>query len=263
MTELKHRMEIPEGSNLYLELAKWDLITKMGPLLQNKTLNLRHDFKFDYSKAHPDPSTPWLFHRHTDRNCLLYHRVCFPIWGLIHSRCHECWKIVAAPRTVSELFKMRDLQIQLNYPCKCGMEGHRPNSDKLYGAYWYCNSLEEGQHRYKIVREAVSDAISPDVPVILKRACTEFEQKYVDSTKWNINKDQIDLETKLNECFVLDIINHSQTHHQECHIKMSWIHSAFQWGDKTYLEFTGGTPLFAKLETYHDVNADIPAEAAV
>ena len=240
-----------EEENLYLEATKWDVISKCAGLFASGSLHLRSDYKIAHKHETPDKNITWLFNRHSDRNCILYHRVAFKLYNMVHSRCFNCWKIVAAPRTLSELMKIWKLQQKLDFSAKCGIEGHRLNSDKLYAGYWYNNSQEEGQKRYDIIRKAIDEEISPDMPLILKRACTEFEQALGASDEWKMAEGQKDLEYIWEEAFVTDTLAMNQSYHFRMHVFSQWIHHAFEHGDETYLEFTGGNPLFRKLKTYH------------
>jgi hypothetical protein len=164
---------------------------------------------------------------------------------------------------VPALFRLRQIQVVLNEHGKCGIEGIRPNSSKLYGGYWYNDSREEGQKRYNQVRAAVEadEVFNRTYPepwnfdvkkhLILKRACTEFEQTLGDSSKWEITEGQRKLEHRIFEAFELDQNVYPQPRHIRAHVKCRWIHHAFQWGDPTYKELTDGEQLFQSLKTYH------------
>jgi hypothetical protein len=239
--------------NYYLECDKWDLISKMAPLFPRYFC--RDDYKIDYPRK-PGYEGPWCFIRHSDRDCNLFHQMIFPYYGFIHSRCHTCWKIVIQPRTLKELFELYDILRILNFPSKCGIEGNRENSSKLYAGYIYNNSKNEGLERYKIIRTEVNEKISPDVSIILKKGCTEFEQELGDSANWEITEEQKEMEFIFAESIVGDVVTHQQTKHVISHIHKKWIHAAYQWGDETYLEYTGGNPLFREMRTYHNERPD-------
>lgn len=235
----------------YLKYVKWDIISRVKNKLSTGQFFLRPDYKIDH-KRFPAYDIPWIFTRSGDRDCFLYHQVCFRNLNFIHSRCHQCWKVVASPQNLEELFEVLAAQRRMNKPGKCGIENIRDNSPKLYGAYWYNNSLEEGKERYEEARKEM-DKINPDMPVILKRACTEYEQQFGDSKDWVVTPEQLELEAILAEVFVGGVDDYQQTYHMQCHVKLFWIHNAYQMGDQTYLKFTGGEPLFRNLRTYHDM----------
>jgi len=240
-----------KAQNLYLLAEKWDVVGKLEQFFNGGNITMRDDYRIVIKNPTPTKNTPWIYTRHSDRKCFLYHHIMFPVWKMIHSRCMECWKVVVAPRTVVELIKLYYLQTELQVSSKCGTEGDRPNSDKLYGGYFYNNSLEEGERCYQYVRAAVDERISPDVPVILKRACTEFEQELGPSTEWTVTPEQLELEAILDEVTMFDLVQHHQSNHMRMHLIKKWIHKAYQWADKSYLELTGGCPLFKPLVTYH------------
>ena len=242
--------------NLYLDLQKWDVIEKLLPSLKSGILELGTDYRMRRQSQVPEFDPVWLFTRNGDRDCVLYHSICFGQYGFIHSRCHNCWKIVAAPSTVKELIQLFDLQRELNFPSKCGTETARLNSSKLYAGYWYTNSEQEGRERYEIVRKAIDEKISPNMPLILKRACTEFEQELGDSKEWAIPKEQVEQEHILSEVMEPHLRQFTQSYHLQCHVLRTWLHKAYQCGDETYKEFTGGAPLFRNLRTYHDKEND-------
>lgn len=247
--------------NVYLELKKRDLITMFKPLFE-RGYHLAPNGKITRVRR-PSWDTPWLFVHDSDRDCNLLHFVIWDHLKFVPSRCHACWKVVIEPRNVVQLFRLREIQVALNEHGKCGIEGIRANSAKLYGGYWYNDSREEGLRRYEQVREIIEqdDVFNRDLPdpwrfdaakhLILKRACTEFEQELGDSSKWKIGDEQLDLEHRIYEAFEVDQNSYPQPRHVQAHIKCNWIHKAFQWGDPTYKTFTGGEDLFRPLRTYH------------
>jgi hypothetical protein len=147
------------------------------------------------------------------------------------------------------------LQEELGIWGKCGTEGLRINTDKLYGAYWYNSSIEQGLARYKLITEAIA-ARGINAPTILKRGCTEYEQEVFPSNEWTQTEEQAELQALCDMYFDTDPVITRQSALTKDSIKARWIHEAFQWGDKTYLELTGGEPLFRELVTYHDKPAE-------
>ncbi|KKN32401.1 hypothetical protein LCGC14_0814190 [marine sediment metagenome] len=230
----------------YLEVSKWDIVSKLQPLFENGTLFLREDGKIDHVRK-PIWHPPWAFIQHMGKDCFLYHKIYFTHWKRIHSECQKCWKVVCEPRTLDELFQLYHVQRKLNYPSKCGAEVSRENSSKKYGGYFYCNRLDEGQKRYEEVK-----GLLPDMPVILKRACTEYEQELGDSKDWEITPEQEEEEWILRDSFVNNVVDYSQARHLIAHLHKFWIHTAYQMGDETYLNYTGGNKLFPDLRTYHN-----------
>jgi len=188
--------------------------------------------------------------------CHRIHQYMFPKLGIIPILCHDCFKVVVKPKTVVQLFELQKLQKKLNLPSKCGIElrNYVPN---LYGGYFYNKGIEEGRKCYELVRKRVSERISPDIEVLLKRGCTEFEMKHGPSDKWAIGIDQKKLEDEFNKRYVEENdTTQIQTDDAINNIKLSWIIHAANKHDKTYKELTGGELLVPECNyvTYHEVN---------
>jgi hypothetical protein len=197
--------------------------------------------------------SPWLHVKQAEEEklCSLYRRVFFAQMGIIHTRCQECWKIVVAPRTLKELFQLHKLQKKLDLPSKCGLE-LRDYIPRLYGGYFYASSLDEGRLRYDLVRNRVSERISPSIEVVLKRACTEYEQKFGPSDRWGIFPRQKQIEKDIGELVECKYLSKSAPSFIEANIKKAWVQYACSHGDETYKEFTGGQSLAPSIVTYHD-----------
>ena len=113
-----------------------------------------------------------------------------------------------------------------------------------------------GQECHRVVEKAVHALISPDIEVILKRGCTEFEIKYGDSDKWDKVPEQDKYEQKFEELFVQDCQTPDVIpDYIVASIKRKWLHFAAQAKppDLTYKKFTGGKPLVQECNyvTYH------------
>ena len=89
-------------------------------------------------------ATPWCHTRPEPRlKCSLDHSVLFNEYGIISTRCLNCWKVVVTPRTFSELLTLEKIQIQMDCPSKCGIEV-RDYVPKFYGGYFYNVGPEAG-----------------------------------------------------------------------------------------------------------------------
>ena len=258
---------------LYVEASKRELLDKF--LLNHPGYFYRmEDGKIDcVRKQQPDP--PWFYFKNgMNQNCQFWHYILFdaiferkkvPIY------CQNCWKVVVMPRDLEELFACYALLHELNIPGKCGTEGDRPNTDRLYGAYFYNNSLEDGQECYEKVRAAVDREkeyeinelgcnikvkFDKDVPVILKRGCTEFEQACGPSDEWTFDQEQVELERVMQDSFAQDVVIAKQGDIQKARLFQRWIHNAFQWGDPKYKLFTNGNAMYPPPVTYHDMDQE-------
>ena len=228
-----------------------ELLSKAGAIVsskENKVL-IRTVTSYD---------TPWV-HVKLDqgRECHMNLSILFKYFGIIPKQCRQCWKVVVRPRTLVELFKLLELEIELSdkygYACKCGIET-RDYTHGLYGGYFYNLTLEDGKVCYDIVRKAVDEIISPDVKVILKRGCTEIELQFGDSAKWEEldikNFDEI--EDYAQEKVVVKVADADRLPRiVDLHTQRNWVDFAYEHGDQTYKQFTGGKPLYNEATKYH------------
>ena len=194
-------------------------------------------------------NTPWIHNRYLAIDkikdcCTQAHTYFNDEMGFIYSTCHSCWKVVVNLQNVKHLMQMYELQKDLLRQAKCGIE-LRAYVPKLYGAYFYADTLEECKELYKEVRQMVHDKISPKIKIILKRGCTEFEMKYGPSDKWEIHPKQKAMEDKFyNEMYKEEIGPPLELPPGlQAHIRRKWLHWASDHTDLTVLEYTGGVLL--------------------
>lgn len=234
-----------------------DLISKIDEPLRQFGFHLTFDGTYK-KKDHPvSVNSPWqhVNHLHTKR-CVMDNGIKFNVLKYIPPRCQECWKVVVTPRTLKELFLLIEVEKDLDRASKAGIE-MRWYTDKFYGGYFYNNSLDEGRERYEEVRKAVSEHISPDVPIILKRACTEYELTLGPSAAWHMT----DAQWKMDEEFDA-IVDHlppvvkGQTKFVIHSIHSNWIEWAWKHKDPTVKEYIGDLPLYPPAMTYHEGDID-------
>jgi hypothetical protein len=132
----------------------------------------------------------------------------------------------------------------------------RDYTPRFYGGYFYNNSLDEGLERYREVREAVDQVISPDVDVILKRACTEFEMIKGPSHMWNLSANDERIINLVEHYINMNEIGHQQTDMSKYYVRLKWAIWAHMNGDQTYMDYNDGEPLWPSCLTYHDKPID-------
>ena len=246
------------GLGQYSEWDRFDIIERLQPLLASGWKMEPTTGKITPVLAIPMKS-PWWNHKPAkQKKCTLWHRVMFTHWGFVPQGCQECWKIVVRPRTLRELFQLREVERLLDLASKCGIEV-RSYTPAHYGGYFYTNSLDEGRQVYKIVRDAVSEAISPEVGVILKRGCTEMELRPgVPSILWKVTREQIELEEYIEERVAADpMLESGLPDYLINRLKKRWVAWAFSNNDQTYLDYTGGQPLHTPPVVYHEGDIDV------
>lgn len=242
---------------LYSEWDRFDIFERLKPLFSRGWRIDPMTHKVDVSVKSVPLQTPWWHNPGASlKLCGLWHNVMFNHFGFIPKGCQECWKIVVRPRTLKELFALQAFEKAYDGPAKCGIE-IRSYTAGHYGGYFYNNSLDQGRARYKIVREAVSDLISPDVKVILKRACTEMELHAGPSIFWQVTKDNAELEEYIAARVEYAIyVNNNQPDFYMNQLYKRWVQWAHSHADMTYLEYTNGHPLYEPPITYHEGDLD-------
>lgn len=251
-------MKYQDQKDYYLRLAESDLIERVRHLLEREGYFLSDKDGKITATLHQTWNTPW-HHNFDDgqSDCYIWHSIIFDNLGFIPTGCLNCFKVVVRPKTLKQLFALLDLQLELNHPCKCGIET-RPTVRGLYGGYFYNRGLENGLACYTKVTEAMSNdrVLAELVPkVILKRACTEFEMKFGRSDQWGITEDNYKLEQQVEALFERKTPI-PQPQHVLDHIHANWIKWAWAADDPTVDEFTDGVPLFRPVCTYQNLRLE-------
>ncbi len=234
----------------YSDLPGADLLEPIMPLLNNGTYRFNKEGRLE-ANLHVPTETPWIHIRQDPRkNCQLWHQVWFTCYNLVPSYCQQCWKVVARPTTLTEMFCLYEIMKDLDWYSKIGIE-KRYSVPALYGAYFYNNSREQGLECHKKIESLVHEHIGPHVKVILKRGCTELEHKFGDSGQWQVSEQQKYLERRLEDLFAEQDKVHPQPPELIRHIMANWVRFAYAQGDPTVHNFTS-TPLYPPYVTYHE-----------
>ena len=95
-------------------------------------------------------------------------------------------------------------------------------------------------HYTRLVRQATDDhpKLGPDVPIVIKRGCSEYEAKLGPSDRYTFTPEMRELEAYLKTRF-----RGHKAEYQPSLTVAHWIETAFRIGDDTYLDFTGGKRL--------------------
>jgi len=232
-----------------------DSLREQGWHISPKTLRWTHISKI--AVVGVDPDNNWIFPNHDpSQKCKLFQTIVIKC-NIIPKPCLGCWKVVVHPKNLLQLMQLLKWQEEyvkgyqgISRFCKCGIE-ERDYVPYNFGAYFYCESKEEGLARKADVRKAV-DLIDPSLPVILKRYCTEFEIRLGPSDKYKPTPAMEALEEKIFRR--IDVSSAYPQPHQpkdiQDSIKVKWI--KFAWGreDPTAIMFNDGEPLYTPAVTY-------------
>jgi hypothetical protein len=235
---------------------------RMLPLLREEQFHVLDNGDIQRGAVGPTPETPWIY-QNMSFQCILWHQVFFEHIAehkMVHSHCHECYKVCITPRIVSELISLEQWQSTLDVPCKCGIE-LREWVPKLYGGYFYCRGVEEGRERYREVKRfayenAKERGLQPEssMPVILKKGCSEFERACGPSDKWEISDEQEEFEQWMAEKIIYDPFGDSpQPEVIKESVRLAWLKWAHMHGDMSYVQYTPNKkPFGIDYITYHE-----------
>jgi len=182
------------------------------------------------------------------------HLSAFSKYNIIPRYCFDCYKVLIEPRTVVELFKLMVVFEKLDLPGdntrKCMVE----NREQVPGAYKgliYCRSLEEAKEIVKTVNQAVSTEISENIPVSLKRGCSEYTSLYPNyahisqddtTTTMNYKDEWQEYENLTNQEWAVNTppaVGHIHTPltytAEDAQAMLGWLKYAATIGDKSYL----------------------------
>lgn len=189
------------------------------------------------------------------------HKKVFDEFSVIPEYCFGCYKVLVAPRTVAEFFRLFMVFEKLVLPSdnrrKCMAEG-RDDCTGTYKGYVYCRGLEEGKEIRDLLQEMVADNISPDVPVTLKRGCSEFSQArpeygYIQPDTvmmeypkaWKIHEDAVDSvfawSTPGTGSSYVNPVAGGAYPPAEIFAMQYWLRYAATIGDLSYLKISGKT----------------------
>ena len=204
-----------DGPSYLDELVFFDVVDKLQPLLDNGWYvdgALGKITPVIGQAIHSD--APWVYvNPDPDRQCKLYQHV-FAASHIVPTRCLDCWKVVVKMQTVKQLIAFLEWQKEFSKDtmgtgrfCKCGIE-RRDYVAYQYGAYFYCDSKEQGLRRHAQVVAGIKELGWDDVQVTLKRYCTEFEVNLGDSGEYQQTADGVELEKQILDCIHFPDGNH-------------------------------------------------------
>ena len=148
-----------------------------------------------------------------------------------------------------ELVALYELAEQVECPSKCGLDFYNHHSQDVYAGYFYLKSLEEARHTFRTIRTLADDnpKLGSDVPIVIKRGCSNYEAARGPSDKYTFMAELQDIEAYLKGKFRLkkaEALTIAGT------IYGTWVPFAYQIGDNTYLDFTNGKLLYPKPLSY-------------
>ncbi len=245
---------------MFEELSSIDIIEPAVKYMQEHGFVLCEDGKIrSVAPWHYHLNSPWI---NTvpcpQRLCTKWTEVYWGVYGIISRNCMNCWKIVAKPKTLRDLFKVFKLQEKMGYPGKVGIE-RRPHTLHRgpYGAYWYCpldKGLEFAKERWKEINLQVKEAIGIDTKVILKRGCSEMEDQAGPSNEWEYPEYLHRIEDLLDVTWECPDFAQPEPTALRINIMRRWIDHARKHRDPTAKDYYDSLASFGISEkvVYHD-----------
>jgi len=265
-------MNSEEKNTPYGQWIQQDIIGPIEHRFVNQTMEIGTD-DLIRERTIGTPLGSWFYNNINEtRVCDLWFSVFFNCYRFVPKGCRGCWKCVVTPRNLREFFLLLDLQEKQaeedGTNSKIGMET-RPYAFGNYSSFWYMpltddftiKRVGEAYDFWKKIKDQIH-AVIPDIKVILKRGCTEMEKFTLET--YGVTTDRYDeVAEKLGwnekEDSIADKFAPSPEMEDKhlrkveyAYKKQKMVRWAFDRGDETYLEFTGGKSLASPIFTYHD-----------
>lgn len=183
------------------------------------------------------------------------HMSVFNKFNVIPKYCFNCFKVSIKPRTVVELLKLMVVFEKLSLPGdstrKCFVEC-REQVPGTYAGLIYCQDIGEGVAVMQLLQNVVQEEISKNIPVLLKRGCSEFALAYPDYARveqgtismeyeeaWQQYEDLADREFDIKTSPPPgDTFNRPAFTLQDAKVMLAWLRYAATIGDLSYLEIS-------------------------
>uniref|UniRef100_A0A6M3L805 Uncharacterized protein n=1 Tax=viral metagenome TaxID=1070528 RepID=A0A6M3L805_9ZZZZ len=258
---------------MYEKLASIDVIGPAAEFMDAHGFGLVENGKIaPMNPWHHKIQTPWINAvAAPDRDCGRWLGVYFPVYGFIPRHCYHCFKIVVKPNTLDDLFKLHELQVKMGLPAKCGVE-RRPHGTHrgVYMGFWYCprnEGLEGARKLHRTISLRVKDKLGIQTSVILKRACTEFEDSHGPSENWEYPEKLHLFEDLLDATWVMPYPPREERVEPtvlQVYIKRVWIDHGIRNRDLSAKDYIDSMRSFGITDTtfYHDNKVEIKTPPA-
>lgn len=175
--------------------------------------------------------------------------------GAVPVGCRNCFKVQIRPRTLRELNATLPIAEAAAHPYKAGAGLAARYQSGPYSALFYFDGLDQARASYADLRRAVDadPLLGPDVPMAIKRGCTEYEIHCGPSDRFTFAPELETVENALLDRLrppAAPVLPNPRA------VFMYWLKVAFQVGDETYRDFTGGRPLYRAAVTYASTTSE-------
>lgn len=166
--------------------------------------------------------------------------------------CRNCYKVKVVPTNFKGLVALRGILENTPYHSKCGVDFFNPHSRNIYAGYLYLEGLEAARSACREMRDLVESHpdLGNSVVLTIKRGCSNFEAACGPSDKWTFRDGMAELESALQQRFKPELSTPIDYRIRRMTTMMHWLQIAYNLGDDTYQEFTGGKPLHRPTVSY-------------
>ena len=260
--EIKKKMNEPEAPPIIDQLSAFNVINKFGHMLDQGWFIDPDSRKMTCSQG-IDWRREWMFVNSDPKRCCNLYQEIFKACNFIPEKCLNCWKVVVKMHTVQQLWDLWQWQEQWvkghehkDRFCKCGPE-KRVYVRSKYGAYFYCDSKQEGLLRKEEVKAELSKLFGHIgkfedglVEVTLKRGCTEMELGTCSSTEYVKSDFERYCEERIMAFIDRPKVNPRLPKELAEYVLLQWFKYAWSINDMTVKQFNGGKDLYGSCTTY-------------
>lgn len=180
------------------------------------------------------------------------HMTVFTRFNAIPRLCFDCYKVTIELQTVMELFKLMIIFENLKLPDdnarKCMVEC-REQIPGSYKGFIYCSNTEQGELIKNWIHKVVSEEISDNIQVTLKRGCSEYALSYPEYAKMGhdkpamqYNEDWQQYEDLVDKDFNFEpqpaTFNQPSYNFHDAKVMLGWLKYAATIGDQSYLNIS-------------------------
>lgn len=166
--------------------------------------------------------------------------------------CRNCYKLRIVPSNLRGLVALRGILEIVPYTSKCGVDFFNQFSSDIYAGLIYLDGLKAAQATYRELRKLVDE--HPDlgntVSLTIRRGCLNYEAACGPSDRWSFRDEMSALEDSLNLRFKREPITPVDYRQSRMTLMVRWLQFAYNLKDDSYLDFTGGKPLYPPAVSY-------------
>jgi hypothetical protein len=167
--------------------------------------------------------------------------------------CRDCYKVKVTSTTLRDLMAVHKISETFPGRAKSGAEVGNQQNQSLYGTYFYLLGLDKARALYHKLRGKIDadPKLRAAVKMVIKRGCTNYELACGPSDRYTFDPRLAEIERYFWSRFVKKkSVPDIEEKYDGAIRLMLMVRTAYQIGDDTYKDFTGGKDLFRPTVTY-------------